>query len=251
MSILWDLEDDFYNLLAFKKNFCTHLDIKYDVVVLDAISVHLFKVVVFCAILVKFSNEVKHRPGLLKLYVESEGAIILPQVHVGRGGRVDDRHRVGRSHQPEQFLRLVGAPLPWNAVWQRHHGLVHLPADDLELADVDVVDGHLGEALLGGGVGSGSDLQQEAASLRHVHVEVGLLPASRHHDEAAQGELAPWRLHACAACLEVCQRVVEADVLLAVQVEIGLALVVAVDSSLHVSVRVRYQLVCGCMWVIT
>ena len=211
---------------------------------------HLFKVVVFCAILVKFSNEVKHRPGLLKLYVESQRAVILPQVHVGRGGRVDDRHWVRGSHQPEQLFSLVGTPLAWHAVRQRHHGLVHLPADDLELADVDVVDGHLGEALLGGGVGRGSDLQQEAASLRHVHVEVGLLPASRHHDEAAQGELPPWRLHACAACLEVCQRVVEADVLLAVQVEIRLALVVAVDRSLHVNARVGYQMVCECMWVI-
>ena len=141
---------------------------------------------------------------------------------------------MGRRHQTKKLLGLVGAPLAGHAVRQGDHGLVHLPAHDLELADVDVVDGHLGKALLSGWVRSRANLKEEAAGLWDVQVEVGLLSPGRHHHEPAQGELATRRFHTGAAGLEVGEGVVEADVLLAVQVQVGLALVVAVECGLDI-----------------
>ena len=67
-----------------------------------------------------------------------------------------------------------------------------------------------------------------------MQVEVRLLPPRRHHHESAQRELAPRRFHTCAARLEVGECVVEADIFLAVQVEVCLTLVVAVDCRLKV-----------------
>ncbi len=57
-------------------------------------------------------------------------------------------------------------------------------------------------------------LEEVGALLRDVDVEGGLLLPRGHHEEAAQRELPPRRLHARASALQVHQAVVEAHVAL-------------------------------------
>jgi hypothetical protein len=114
--------------------------------------------------------------------------------------------------------------------------LVDRFADDLELAHIDVVYRLLSQRLLGGRILSrtfmiyntllyekmikmssllGLTYFEEVCSLLwYVNVEGGLLSLCGHHDEPAQGELAPRCLDARAARLEVHEGVVEAHVLL-------------------------------------
>ena len=60
----------------------THLDVKDDIVVFDAVPVHLLQLVVLDAVLVQLGDEVEHRSRFLKLDVESERPIVLSQIHV-------------------------------------------------------------------------------------------------------------------------------------------------------------------------
>ena len=138
-----------------------------------------------------------------------------------------------RSGQAKQFLCLVWAPLPGDAVRERYHRLCHLPRRNLELADVDVVDRQFGQALLGRGVGSRAYLEEVVTVLGKVQVEVGLFSSCRHHDVASEWKFTSRCLHTGAACLEVCQGIVEADVFLTVQIKIGFSLVIRFDCGLN------------------
>ena len=60
----------------------THLDVKDDIVVFDAVPVHLLQLVVLDAVLVQLGDEVEHWSRFLKLDVESERPIVLSQIHV-------------------------------------------------------------------------------------------------------------------------------------------------------------------------
>jgi hypothetical protein len=116
--------------------------------------------------------------------------------------------------------------------------LVNSLAYNFKLANIDVVDRLLGQRLLSRGIFGGTwrgwisktikfvvflfgvalalhtYLQQVGPLLGDVYVEGGLGLLGGHHEEAAERELAAWRLDARAAGLQVKQRVVEAHVAL-------------------------------------
>ena len=79
LPVLWNLQQNVVIHMRFRDRlnlFSTHLEIKYDILVLDSISSTLSQIFLLNSIFIQLCNKVQNGPGLLKLNLEGKWPVL-------------------------------------------------------------------------------------------------------------------------------------------------------------------------------